>query len=63
MLSAKGAYRLRAAKGPRQVVLVASGSEVKHLPRLSVAAELARRDSDSSPGDSNPARPRTCPLS
>ncbi len=28
-LSAKGAYRLKAAEGPRQVVLIASGSEVE----------------------------------
>jgi transketolase len=36
-LSAKGAYRLRAAKGPRQVILIATGSEVE----IAVAAAEA----------------------
>ena len=38
MLSAKGAYRLKGAKGPRGVVIVATGSEVEIA--LAVAAQL-----------------------
>ena len=37
-MSAKGAYRLKAAQGPRQVVIVASGSEVEVA--LATAARL-----------------------
>lgn len=41
MLSAKGAYRLRAATAPRQVVLAASGSEVEIALASAAALEAA----------------------
>jgi transketolase len=37
-LSSRGGYRLKAAKGPRQVILIATGSEVEIA--LAVAASL-----------------------
>ena len=40
-LSAKGAYRLKAAVAPRKVILIATGSEVELA--LGVAAELEQR--------------------
>jgi len=39
MLSAKGAYRLQAAEAPRQVVLIATGSEVSLAVEVRQALE------------------------
>ena len=41
MLSAKGAYRIKAAQAPRQVVLVATGSEVEIAAACAAALETA----------------------